>query len=156
MRETGRIAYQWRKPMSGNVTVTRLKIASGLVIFFGILIALGAHPATAWPSKLMADLIFWPLDGAQSLAAQETRLMFGIAGGVMCGWGAMLWLTATRVYATDPALARLLVMEGIGIWFVVDCAGSLAAGAPLNVLFNLVFLAVFLLLLLMPQRTETA
>jgi hypothetical protein len=156
MGNTAAIVHERRNPMPAETTVTRLKFAAGLVIFFGVLIALGAHPATAWPVTFLADLIFWPLDGAQSYLAQETRVMSGIGGGVMAGWGVALWLVATRLYRKDPALARLIIAESIIVWFVVDSVASLAAGAPLNVLFNLGFLAIFLVPLYWPARTKTA
>lgn len=130
--------------MPTDRTAARLKLAAALVVIVGLLIALGAHPATAWPAILLADVTFWPLDGAQSLAAPETRLAYAVLGGVMAGWGATIWLIADRLYARDPATARGLVLAGLAVWFVTDSAASLAAGAPLNLVVNVGFLAVFL------------
>lgn len=131
--------------MPADKTQTWLKVASALTIGFGLLIGLAAHPATAGVTLVLTDLIFWPVDGAQTLAAPETRLLCAIIGGVMAGWGLMMWLVTTRLYPRDPALARMLILTGIGTWFVIDCAGSLVAGAPLNVLFNVVFLLLFVI-----------
>ena len=38
----------------------------------------------------------------------------------------------------------VLILGSVALWFLIDSTGSLAAGAPLNILGNLVFLAMFL------------
>lgn len=120
-----------------------LKIGSAITIFFGVLIAVAALPAGAAPTEFLADLIFYPIDGTQSVAAHETRLMSAIGGGVMAGWGLLLWKLSTTVFSQDPALARQLIVPSIITWFVIDSAGSVLAGAPLNALFNVSFLLIF-------------
>jgi len=120
-----------------------LKIGSAITIFFGALIAVAATPLGAAPTEFLADLIFFPVDGAQSVAAAETRLIAAIGGGVMAGWGLLLWKISTTVYDKDPALAKQLIIPSIITWFVIDSAGSVLAGAPLNAAFNVSFLVIF-------------
>lgn len=120
-----------------------LKVASAVVIVSGLLTALTALPGLSAPMTFMGDLIFWPLDGGQDATAPTSRLLLAIAGGLTTGFGVLFWLISTRLHPTDPHLARTLILAGIGSWFVVDSAGSIAAGAPLNVLFNLIFLEMF-------------
>ena len=36
-----------------------------------------------------------------------------------------------------------MILTSVGIWFVLDSAGSIAAGAPLNVALNTVFLGLY-------------
>ncbi len=142
--------------MSPSTSVTIMKSAAALVVGFGFLSLLGAHPATAMPLEFLIDLIFWPADGAESLSAPATRLVCGIGGGLMVGWGLMLWLAVTRLYPRDPELARTMILTGVGAWFIVDSAGSLAAGAPLNAVLNIGFLLAFAIPLWNRRRlTET-
>lgn len=122
-----------------------LKIASAALIGLGGAVALAAHPATDGVTRLVADLVFWPVDGSPALDHPAARLLAAIGGGVMIGWGAMLWLVATRLLPTDAALAGSLVRTGVIAWFVVDSIGSFVAGAPINAVLNLGFLALFLL-----------
>lgn len=131
--------------MSPSTPVTIMKFAAALVVGFGFLSLLGTHPATAMPLEFLIDLIFWPVDGAQSLSAPATRLVCGIGGGLMVGWGLMLWLAVTRLYPRDPELARTMILTGVVAWFLVDSAGSIAAGAPLNAVLNIGFLLAFVL-----------
>jgi hypothetical protein len=55
----------------------------------------------------------------------------------------MIWLVAGRLYPRDPELARTLILASVAAWFVIDSLGSVAAGAPLNAVLNVVFLLVF-------------
>ena len=131
--------------MSAEATQTWLKVAAAVTMGFGLLIGLAAYPATAGVTAFLTDLIFWPIDSAQTLAAPETRLFCAIIGGIMVGWGLMIWLITSRLYPREPALARMLILTSIGTWFVIDSAGSLAAGAPLNALLNIGFLLLFVI-----------
>jgi hypothetical protein len=126
-----------------------LKAASLITIGFGLLIAAAAYPATSTPVEFLTDLIFYPVDGAERIAGREIRLLNAICGGVMFGWGVMLYLTATKVYPQYPKLGRQIILTGIVSWFIVDSTGSALSGAPLNVLFNAGFLLMFCLPLMM-------
>lgn len=127
-----------------NNAQAMLKIASAALIGLGGVVAMAAHPATAGATGLIADLVFWPLDGSPGLDQPATRLLAAIGGGVMVGWGAMLWLVATRLLPTDATLAGSLIRTSAIAWFVVDSVGSIVAGAPLNAALNVGFLALFL------------
>jgi hypothetical protein len=129
--------------MDTNPTVRTLKIASAVVIAFGILGAMAAIPALSGPMLLLTDIAFWPLDGAQSMAAPETRLFIAIAGGLTVGLGVAMWLLATRLYPREPELARSIILTSLISWFLVDGIGSTLAGAPFNVLLNAGFLLMF-------------
>jgi hypothetical protein len=130
--------------MEKNATVFWLKAASAMVIGFGLAIAIAALPVTAEPMRLFTDLVFWPFDGAQSLAAPETRIYCAVCGGVMVGWGVMMWRISTSLYPKEPELARSLILASTFSWFVVDSAASIAAGAPFNAVLNIPFLLIII------------
>lgn len=142
--------------MSSQTTTTWLKAASALIMGFGIITFSATVPATAGLVRFLIDMIFWPIDGAQTLAAPETRLLCAIAGGLMMGWGTMLWLTATRLYRQAPELAGTMIMASLAAWFIVDSLGSILAGAPLNALLNMGFLPIFLIPLMRARRSVQA
>ncbi len=139
--------------MSHEKTVSWLKTASGVVIAFGLLMLLGTIAAMSAPVTLLLDLIFWPIDGQQTATAPETRLILAISGGILTGWGLLLWQISSRLYPQDPALARSLILTSIGVWFVLDGLGSILAGAPLNAVLNIGFLLLFFVPLWRPVRT---
>jgi hypothetical protein len=139
--------------MSPEFTSTWLKLNSLFIVLLGVLVALGAHPATALPATWLTDIVFWPFDGQQALDHQAARALAAIGGGVMVGWGVMMWLVVDRLLPVDPRLARLLLIEATLAWFLVDSTGSIVAGATVNVLLN----TVLMLAIVLPAwRLETA
>jgi len=90
------------------------------------------------------DRILWPLDGADMETTAGMRLLSAIGGGVMFGWGVTLWYVAGPVLEADSGLAKRILTAGILSWFALDSVGSVIAGAPLNLLGNLLFLIAFM------------
>jgi hypothetical protein len=122
-----------------------LKCAALVTIGFGVLTAAAASLSLQAPTLLLADIIIWPLDGAQRGDTDTTRLMFAIGGGVFAAWGVTLWLLAGEGMERAPDMVRRIVVTAALTWFVIDCTGSVLAGAALNIIPNLGFLAMFLL-----------
>ena len=122
-----------------------LKIASDITIGFGLLLAVAAIPALSGPAGFMLDFVYFPVDGAETVDMPAARILNAITGGLMTGLGIMTYLIAAELMPRDPAFARRLLLAGIGGWFVVDSSMSIAAGAPLNALFNTGFLLMFYL-----------
>ena len=120
-----------------------LKFGSALVVGFGVVIAMAAYPPTAGIARFLLDLVIWPVDGVEAISGPEMRLLSAVSGGVMVGWGILLWLVATRLYPKDPGLARTLILASIGTWFLADSLASIVAGVPLNALLNVSFLVLF-------------
>jgi len=131
--------------MQQENTVYWLKFASLLVIGFGLIVSLAAHPASAGLPLVLTDLMFWPMDGKQSLSGPETRLLSAILGGVMVGWGVLFWLISAKLYHREPDLARSIIYWSIGTWFITDSIGSIVAGVSINAFLNIGFLAAFVL-----------
>ena len=130
-----------------------VKLAADVLIVFGLLFVVEVLTGTAGILVFFADLAIWPLDGAQSLAAAETRLLLSIAGGVMIGWGVTILYVVGPVAAYDPALARRIILVSMLCWFVPDSLGSIASGGWVNVIGNGALLAMFLIpVLRMPRR----
>ena len=142
--------------MTHKTRETWLKLASAIVIAFGLLGLLGTHPATSAANSFLADLAFWPLDGGPNSAAPELRLFWAVLAGLLCGWGLLLWQITTRLYPRDPELARSLILTSICVWFVIDSLGSVVAGAPINAVMNLGFLLLFVLPLLSVRQRVAA
>ena len=140
--------------MSDQLTISILKWASIGLVIFGIAIAAAAVPSMAWLMTQFIDLAFWPFDGAQTLSAAETRFLCAICGGVLTGWGVVLYQVTTRILVKEPELAKSIILWSAGSWFVVDSLGSIASGAPMNALYNLAFLALFVVPLMMRQASS--
>jgi hypothetical protein len=136
--------------MSLDTRIRWLKIASIITVGFGLLLAVAAIPAMSGPAQFLLDFIYFPLDGAQAVASSAARLLNAITGGLMAGLGVMTFLVAGELMPREPDLARRILLAGIGAWFLVDSSMSIAAGAPLNAVFNAGFLLLFYLPLWQP------
>ena len=141
--------------MQAQTRILWLKIASDVLIIFGLLTASASIASFAAPTSFLVDLIFWPVDGTQAVSSETSHLLAAITGGLTTGLGVLFYLLTTKLLPTDPPLARLLMSAGLGSWFIVDSLGSFAAGAPLNVLFNAIFAALFLIPLWLPSASSS-
>lgn len=143
--------------MTSETATIWLKVASITVIALGFIFALAAHPASQLPVGILTDIVFYHLSGPVPIDAAPTRLFLAIGGGVMVGWGVMMWILVTRLMPREPALARLMLIEGTLAWFVVDCLGSFASGGYFNIPLNAVLMLMIVgPALLLGRRTETS
>lgn len=117
--------------------VTALVIGAAAPLFF-----LATMPGTAWPATLMIDLMGWPVDGGASLAAAEARLLSALTAGFLLGWAVTVWLLSGPVFDAAPEGVRQAVLVGTVAWFTLDSLGSVLSGHPVNVVFNIVILAL--------------
>jgi hypothetical protein len=60
------------------------------------------------------------------------------------GWGLTYWILIDRLLPHQLGLLKAVITIPIVVWFVIDSAGSIASGGWLNAVFNLGFLAAFL------------
>ncbi|PSL20621.1 excinuclease ABC subunit A [Shimia abyssi] len=142
--------------MTHDRSVTYLKRASAISIGFGLLmflsILLGLEPAFAW----FLDLAHLPLDGTQGFASDSELLLGAICGGLLAGFGVVMWRITIDVYAKHPALGARIIKAGIVTWFLIDSTGSVLAGAWFNVVLNSGFLALFMLPLFLSNMATSA
>lgn len=129
-------------PMDTEIMSRRLKLVAIANFIFAASFALGALPALNLPAMLFADIVIWPINGPESGTDPVARLMLAISGGVIAALGA-IWFTASGKPCREaPHAVKHMLITGAVTWFVVDSIGSLLAGAPLNVLGNILFLGV--------------
>lgn len=120
--------------------LTFAKINALGLVAFGLVAAAGSHPATAGPWSAMLDFARWPIDGLESAASPEARILSAVGGGIVAGWGLTLWWLLAGPIARGDAGARTIYLASLGLWFVIDSTGSIAAGWPLNAVLNVAFL----------------
>jgi len=114
------------------------------VVAFGAAFAAAALPAGETPALKFYDLIFWPLDGAQSFDAPMLRLTVAILGAVMMGWALTILAAMQAAERGSGAAVWRAVTGALLTWYAVDSAASLLNGSPMNVLSNTVFAGLFL------------
>lgn len=120
-----------------------LKISAILVASFGPVFFLGVFAPTREPLRLTADLLVWPIDGAQTFDQPDTIFLGALAGGFLMGWGVLIWFLSGDVFDAAPEGVRKAVVAGFLSWFALDSAGSVLSGSASNALFNIVILLAF-------------
>ena len=121
-----------------------VKAGAWIFIVLGLAFPLAVIAGLDAVTAFFLDLVFWPLDGAQSAAAPEVKLLASIAGGVVAGWGYTLLILARHGLTEQGSdgWAWRAAAGGLLLWFIADSAGSVASGAWANVISNLVFVSV--------------
>lgn len=133
-----------------------LKITAFVIASFAPVMFFGTMEPTAGAARLSVDLLVWPLDGAQTFQAFETRFLSALMGGFLLGWGVMIWCLSIWVYDLAPEGVRKSVVIGAVSWFVLDSAGSIASGAASNALFNVIILLLAVGPLWRPARPDSS
>lgn len=119
-----------------------LQVWCWLTLGVGAMFALGAVPAADGGVRLFYDVIYWPADG-QSPFSDDVRLTAALLGAVMIGWAITIFgLIAAAEQVGAPAWRTLTL--GMLAWWAIDCATSIALGAPVNAVSNTLFLAGYL------------
>lgn len=122
-----------------------LKFASWLLIGFGILSVVSAHPNLNFLSRPFVQLALWPFNEASNTLMAETRLIWAIIGGITIGWGVMTLQLTTKLLHKETEVLRSIMLTSTLAWFFTDSAASILSGAGFNAVLNLGFLAVFLI-----------
>ena len=111
---------------------------------FGVVLALGALPATDGPVRVVLALTRGP---TEPLVDPPLRFSLGVMGGVSIGWAVMLHFVVQEAIAQGAAGRPLWNAITIGMltWFVIDSTLSVATGYGLNVVPNIGLLGMYVL-----------
>ncbi|MGE0101903.1 MAG: hypothetical protein AB7H86_08835 [Blastocatellales bacterium] len=119
-----------------------LIVTAVVVGSFGPVFTLATQSGTDEFARWTLDLLNWPIDGAQIYSEGAMRFLSALTGGFLFGWGIMILCLRQWVYDVAPDQTRRAVVAGILAWFVLDSTGSVLAGAPSNVFFNILVLII--------------
>ena len=128
--------------MSNQQAASFIRFGAIALILFGVVFSLVTVSAFAWPTLAFLDLLQWP--AGDGLTLDSVGLMLcAITGGVSAGFGVVMYLiVAPLAERGDPLAAQ--AAPAIWVWYIVDSAGSVLAGVPLNALSNTAFLALLI------------
>ena len=95
-------------------------------------------------TEMPCGTIGW-FDGQPAGFAPATAQVNAVLGGVMAGWGTMLFLLAGGPMRDGDGRIARAVLAGLVVWFVVDSTFSFVSGIPGNVVLNVGSLAALAL-----------
>ena len=117
-----------------------LRAAALITVATGLVAAAASSPSGERPWRLLLDLLAWPIDGEPERFDPVTSAVNAVTGGVMVGWGTLMYLIARGPFASGDTTLATPMLVSVLAWFVVDSTGSVAAGLPGNVALNVGFL----------------
>lgn len=120
---------------------------------FGPIFSLATRRGADGLAGLTLDLLAWPVDGGQAYSEGSMRFLSALTGGFLLGWGVMILCLRQWVYDVAPEQTRRAVVAGLLAWFLLDSAGSIAAGVPSNAVFNVLVLLIAVGPLWKPARS---
>ena len=140
--------------MTHQAAITWLKVSSITLVVLGALFSWGTIEPLAHFTLSLIDFIIFPMDGAQSFAATETRLLTAISGGLTAGFGMAIYMMTVHIYTSDKAVGGRMILATTFTWFVVDGIGSVLAGVTFNVFANVTFLIMIALPVMLAARSK--
>jgi len=113
------------------------------VVVFGLALAGAGFAATDG----VATAVLGAMGPAPFTFDAPLRFAVGLMGAVTMGWGlTLLAFFRLAETAADQASAWRMALAGVAVWYVIDCAISIATGFTLNAVSN----TALLILLLIP------
>ena len=138
--------------MTHTTRTNTLKLASLGLIGFGVLNFLVLFPALQPVMGWFLDLAYWtPFGSDHQIIAPASQLWSAISGGLLAGWGTMLYMVSAQIYDKDPSLGSRILLTAIAVWFVINTSVSILVGASFNAVLNFGFLLMFEIPILWPK-----
>ena len=127
-----------------------IKSSSIMTVATGLISVLASSPTTQGPWLFLLDLLDWPLDGAPSTFAKESLVLNAVLGGVMIGWGVLMFVVCDELHKSSRLVRGMMV--SLLCWFIADSTGSFVSGVYGNIVLNVMFLVMFMVPLLKLKR----
>ncbi len=142
--------------MSIDARVTWLTVSAFLLLIGpGLIMVAGLAFPVLFLVESFLDLAHQPIDSGQPIDTDAARLLNAILGGILVGFGTLIWRVADKVLRNDFVLGQSILLPALIGWFICDSLGSILAGAWFNAVLNAVIVAVLLVPLLW-KRAEVA
>jgi len=141
--------------MSISARITFLKILAFLLLIGpGLLMVTAPVTGLGSLTEMFLDLAHQPYEGAQPITGKSAHLMNAILGGILVGFGTMIWVVSEHVLRKDFALGRKLILMPLICWFVTDSLGSVLTGAWFNAVLNTGIFGAFLIALFLGRAAS--
>lgn len=122
-----------------------LTVFCGAVCLFGVVLAGGAFEATSSPVYFTLDLLN---STGEILLNSAMRFSLAVMGAVTIGWSIILFAAIKAANKLDKQSSKSvwnLITLSVASWYVIDSILSIATGFWLNTIPNTIYMAAFLL-----------
>lgn len=129
-------------PRPSRFWINWLSAVAGGVAVFGLILVV-APALTRQGFSLLVYASPGRIDAFGAEPARYLSLTHAVIGGVMVGWGTMLFYVTRTLFADGMRLGWNLIALSVAAWFVPDTLYSLASGFWQNAVLNVIFLGLF-------------
>ncbi|VAW12374.1 hypothetical protein MNBD_ALPHA09-114 [hydrothermal vent metagenome] len=131
--------------MTPQTSAKTLTFVSYGFILIAIIWGLAPYQAINTPSKLLIDMLDWPLGDGPAVLDRSTRWLSSVGAGLLAMLSIMLLgIVVPAIRRGDRQPVRVAIWALVA-WFVIDSAGSIAAGVASNAAFNIILLVAALI-----------
>ncbi len=121
-----------------------MRIVSYLLIALSLTWGLAPFESINLPALVLLDVLDWPFGDAPSVLDKATMWLSAVGAGLLLGLSIFfLGIVAPAIERGDKQIIKVATWA-ISMWFVVDSAGSIAAGVTSNAVFNTFYLMAIL------------
>ena len=142
--------------MSLNTRANFLMVVSIIFAIYSLLWGLAPFVAFNLPARLILDFSDWPIDSLSTPLDKNTMWLSAIGAGLL---GAVsIFLGGIVVPALKEGNRPIIhaTILAMMVWYIIDSAGSMAAGVSSNVFFNSIYLALVLTPLVFIKNDKAA
>ena len=139
--------------MSQKIYLRWLQIASIATVLTGSVASFASHPSGEAIWRLLFDLLKGFDPERRTVFTPDNYATNAVLGGVMIGWGAMMFLLVSNHVFNENI--RKIVLKSIALWFITDSLGSYAADLPGNIILNSVFMIMFVIPLIALRKSTS-
>jgi len=131
--------------MSLAIRAKFLTIVAFVFAIYSLLWGLAPFVDINLPARLILDLADWPVDRLALPLDKNTMWLSAIGAGLLGAVSVFLGgIVVPALKERNNAVIRTAIV-GMMVWYIIDSAGSIAAGVGSNVVFNSIYLALVLI-----------
>lgn len=135
--------------MNQQTAATTVKYISYILFLNAIVWGLAPFPPLDGPARLYLDMLHWPIGDGLPVWNQNLLWFSGIGAGLLMSIAIMYrFVVFPAAQQGNRSIVRAAIYAGLA-WFVIDSAGSIAAGVFPNAVINVITLITLIGPLLM-------
>ncbi len=130
--------------MSLNTRANFLMVVSVIFAIYSLLWGLAPFSEFNISARFILDLADWPINNLDSPLDKNTMWLSAIGAGLLATVSVFLGgIVVPAIREKNTRIINITILAML-VWYVIDSAGSMAAGVGSNVFFNSIYLALVL------------